>query len=336
VSEDPVQFGSLARYQFILFVVILFWAFLGFAFAQTSLVVVVSNPYSWLVSSVGVVVSLFPPILLISWRAKQEVKLNNPKWETKTQEVDLPEFKQMMGELSKQYTYLIARCDLILLLITIMIVAFAVGAPFLLLTAGLLILTSYPFLFGVMILVYGIVLASFLQRALPNSATSQFPFHSPRRFKKAIRMMDRIPGVAWTGVSVEIGESMGYYTLRNPVAVARVEGIEGAARIEAVTDRFGRFVEAVSTISLEPTQDSVVIRVNPLTGNVTPCDLTNLVRRTLEAYVAAKGSNEILEEILEELGVAIHAEPIHDGEDSSVGGLSDTAEEEPGPEDAID
>ncbi|UCE09938.1 MAG: hypothetical protein JSW61_13345 [Candidatus Thorarchaeota archaeon] len=305
MPEEPVvQIRPITRYQIVLFVVLLLWAFLGFTFSQTTLVAVISNPGIWLLSSVGVLASLIPPILLVAWKVKQQAILREPIWEMKTQEVDLSEFRQMMNEIADRYSFLVSRYDFRMLLLSIVTAVAAVGIPFLLLATWPLAVAAYPYLFGAIILVFGVFLASFLQRALPNSVTSQFPFHSPRRLQNAVMLMWKTPGVAWAGVSVDIGRSGNYYTIRNPAAVARIEGIESPARIEAVTDKSGRILEAVSTISLEPTEDSLIIRISPTSGDVASSDLVVLVRRTLETYIAAKGSNEFLDEILEELGMS--------------------------------
>jgi len=151
-------------------------------------------------------------------------------------------------------------------------------------------------------------------RAVPTDASQQFPFNTPRKFRNAVCVLWNTPGISWVGVRISIGEARGYYMIRDPTVVARIDGIESAARIEAEIDRLGRFIKATSIMDFEPAEGRWTVETDTTCG-VTSETLRALVKRTLQAYTAAKGADALLEEILEELEVSVTSPPDEDNKE---------------------
>ncbi len=111
--------------------------------------------------------------------------------------------------------------------------------------------------------------------------------------------MQTTPGVSWAGVSMTLGEASGYYAIRDANPISRIEGIESVAKIQGILDESGNVLKIVSTLSLDDGDVPKVIGEH--TGEITHRQLAEIVHKTLQAYIEARGEDEILDEVLEEV-----------------------------------
>jgi len=87
--------------------------------------------------------------------------------------------------------------------------------------------------------------------------------------------------------------------MRNPISVARIEGIEGTARLECQLDPSGNISSIVPIFELEnfkPSKEIVAI-----SEPVTPVKATHLIRSIIQEYIQNSGGEEILEDVLEDI-----------------------------------
>jgi hypothetical protein len=136
-------------------------------------------------------------------------------------------------------------------------------------------------------------------KAIPNTASKEFPKLHPRRFKNSISFLSKLPGIFWAGVRVTIGESGGYYTMRNPVSIARIEGIEGSARLECELDTSGNILLIRPIFELEGLSDAT--HFAELIQPITTLSTVSLIQEMIHTYIEHSGGEEILEEVLEDI-----------------------------------
>jgi hypothetical protein len=311
VSESPLTYKSLTIFYVILVVVIFLWVVFAIGSTQYVLLTLYFGPLDWILTTTGLLVSMMFLILFITWVMKHQVSFTDPEWVHRNREIDYTEFESIMHEYAREYSHIIAHIDykLIFLAITFLVAAVSSGALVMVLPFTLVLFI--PHVFGVLQVLFGVTFSVLAYRAVPTDVSQQFPFDAPRKFINAVRVLWNTPGISWVGVRIDIGEAGGYYTIRNPTVVARIDGIESAARIEAELDRLGRFIKAISVMNFKPAEGRWTVETDT-PGGVTSESLQGLVKRTLQAYVAVKGADVILEEIMEELGVSVPSRPNED------------------------
>jgi len=231
------------------------------------------------------------PILLITWVMKHQVTFTDPEWVHRDREVDYREFEGVMREYEKEYSHIIAHMDYKLVLLAAILFVAAVSSGTLVMVMPFSLILLIPHLFGVLQILFGVTFSVLAYRAVPTDASQQFPFNTPRKFRNAVRILWNTPGISWVGIRISIGEAGGYYTIRDPTVVARIDSIESAARIEAEIDKLGHFIKAISVMNFEPAEGRWTVETDTTCG-VTPETLRGLVKRTLQAYVAAKGADD--------------------------------------------
>jgi hypothetical protein len=287
-------------FYILLFALLIAWTFLGVEVAQYTIVTAITIPSVWISSSSIVLLSLTPFILVIAVWIKRRVTFNAPEWDFQVREIVYAEFDSMTKDYVKGYSHIIARIDLFMLLIVVFSFILSCGLPLLILSFSILLAAYVPYLFGALVLVYGLALALFLHRLVKNEASEDFPLHSKSPIRDAIQTLSATPGVSWAGVKLSIGEAGGYYTIRSPTPMARIEAIEGSAKIEMKIDDLGRSSVAAATVTgRDQSEDkSNEIRLDPTTAID---QLTSLVNWSVTTYVEEHGSNELVEELIEEL-----------------------------------
>jgi len=315
VSESPLTYRSLTIFHVILVVVIFLWVVFAIGSTQYVLLTLYFGPLNWILTTTGLLVSMMIPILFITWVMKHQVSFTAPEWVHRNREIDYREFEGVMREYAKEYSHIIAHIDYKLVFLAVIWFVAAVSSGALVMVLPFLLILFIPHVFGVLQVLFGVTFSVLAYRAVPTDASQQFPFNTPRKFRNAVRVLWNTPGISWVGVRISIGESEGYYTIRDPTVVARIDGIESAARIEAELDRRGRFIKAISVMNFEPAEGRWTVETDT-PGGVTSESLQGLVKRTLQAYVAAKGANPLLEEILDELGVSVTSRPNEDNLES--------------------
>jgi len=243
--------------------------------------------------------SMLPVLGLCSWKLKDHAKLQNPKWEFKIREVSLQEFRVMITNYNKSYRHLISSIDYLLILLASICYIAILALPFYLMSTNLLIISFTPAILSLISIIFGFLFSYFIFKLLPNSVPPAFPTHQPRKFRKAISFLTGLPGIFWAGVKLTIGEAGGYYTLRNPVPVARIEGIEGAARIECEIDSSGNISRIIPSFESEEITSSTQLGV--ISEDITPVNTAKLIRLMVQEYLRHRGGEEILEDVLEEI-----------------------------------
>jgi len=280
------------------FILIQVWALMAFETAQYQLLAAYKAPLSWFFWANVILFVLTPVATLLTWWAKQRVRVSGLDWEFRDREVVLDEFKTMSQTYSRDYVGLVSVWDWKLVVITIVAYASAVFVPFALIRTDYLGISISPLVFGVLTTVYAVSLTATLYRGLGGGMTDQFPVHSYRKVAQAVRMLSQTEGVSWCGVRMTIGESQGYFTIRDSRAVAHVEGIEGVARLES---RVSPSADAgVVTAVLE---EGAGIQEN-VGGPVSISDhlgRTLLVRDLLQLYISKRGENELLDDVVKDV-----------------------------------
>jgi len=272
---------------------------MGFTMAQFQLLPLYETPLTWIAWAAFILASIIPVITPVTWRMKTQIIYVEPEWDFRKREVSQSEYSEIMKQYRNEYRDYLSIIDYRLLLLAIIISVAAIATPFLLMRTNFFIIAATPVIFGIFVLIFGLVCTSFLFKFIPNEATPHFPVVSEKVLHSSIEMMQTSPGISWAGVSMTLGEASGYYTIRNAIPISRIEGIESVAKIQGSLDESGNVSRIVSTLSLDDSDKPQVIGEH--TGDITHKQLAEIVRRTLRAYIEARGEDEILDEVLEEV-----------------------------------
>jgi len=286
----------------LLFALLVAWTFLGVEVAQYSVVTAITTPSVWISSSLMVLLSLTPFVIVLAVWIKRRVTFNAPDWDFQVREIVYGEYDSMMKDYVKGYSHIVARIDPIMLLMVASSFILSSALPLLILSLSILLAVYVPYLFGALVLVYGLTLAVFLHRVARNEASDDFPLHSKSPIRAAIQTLSVVPGVSWAGVRLSIGEAGGYYTIRSPTPVARLEAIEGSVQIEMKIDDLGRPSIGAATVAGGDQSEDKTKEI-PLDPTTVIDQLASLVKWSVTTYVDEHGSNEVLEELIEELGI---------------------------------
>jgi len=244
------------------------------------------------------------PILGVSvWKLKDEVHFENPSWDFRVREVGFVEFEKMVKNYTSSYRFLLSSFDYLLLFLLGIWSVLTISLPFPMMRSMLLIIQITPIFFALCVVVFGLIYSFFVFKFIPNSATPEFPSHKPRKLKEAISFLAKIPGIYWAGVRLTIGESGGYYTIRNPIPVGRIEGIEGAARIECALDSRNKITSLTPIFELEDFNESK--KLVAITEPITPLQTTRLVKSMLEIYLEHSGGEELLDDVIDDIDTFI-------------------------------
>ncbi len=304
LSDEPVRYKSTSLHYLLLFVILLFWMFLGFNVVQYSIITVTRSPISWMYIGSLTLLGLAPSVALIAWRVKQRSIFTEPDWNFKRREVGVTEFKIMQREYHRAYSHLIARLDPVYLLLVLVSFSLAISSPLVvaLLVPGALIYA--PLLFGFAVLPFGVTLFVFILRLVPTDTTMHFPHINVKSLGRLLAVLWETPGVSWAGLSLEIGEAGGYFTFRDISLIGRLDAIESVACIILPLQSGG----AIHTVRGEFLAES---NATPMTLEATAADLSSLpeilgqmVIRLYRLYVDAKGHDPFVDEVLEELNIA--------------------------------
>ena len=299
VSEGPVRTGSFMFFQIAIFLIVFVWSFIGFEVAQFQLLTLYETPLNWIAWAVFTIVSVIPAITAVTWRMKTQISFIEPEWDFREREVLLIEYEQMMKQYRGEYRNFLSIVDYGQILLAFILSVSSVTVPFLLMRTTYFLIAATPVIFGFLVLIYGLVISSILFKFIPNEATPHFTFGSEKLLRESIKMMGATPGISWTGIGLMLGEASGYYTVRDAVPVARIEGIESAAKIQGIIDDSARVSTLMSTLTLDDSDTPKVIGKS--SSNVSINQITELVHMTLLAYIETKGADEILDEVLEEV-----------------------------------
>jgi hypothetical protein len=273
---------------------------MGFTMAQFQLLPLYETPLTWIAWAAFILASIIPPIIPVVWRMKTQIIYVEPEWDFRKREVSQSEYSAMVKQYRNEYRDFLSIIDYRLLLLAFMIALTAITVPFLLMRTNFFVIAATPLIFGILVLFFGLVCSSILFKFIPNEATPYFPVVSEKALHASIERMQTTPGISWAGVSMTLGEASGYYTIRDANPISRIEGVESVAKIQGSLDESGNVSKIVSTLSLDEGDVPKVIWEH--TGEISHRQLADIVLKTLQAYIDARGEDEILDEVLEEVG----------------------------------
>lgn len=299
MTESPIISKPPLPYQIVIFILVNLWAFMSFEVAQYQLVLIYQHPLSWIGWSNLVLLSMLPVLGVSVWKLKDRFQLQTPIWNFKVREVSFKEFEDMVSNYNANYRFLLSSVDNLIFVLLSLCYVVVVALPFLLMNTTASIIQMTPVITSMFVIVFGLLYSYFIFKLIPNSATPEFPSYKPRRFRKAISFLVGIPGTFWVGVRLTIGESVGFYTMREPVPIARIEGIEGNARIECPVDTSGNITRVVPIFELENFYPSEEIEV--VCEPITPVRITKLIRLMIQEYIRHSGGEEILEDVIDDI-----------------------------------
>lgn len=299
MDEGPVTTGSLLSYQILIFIILIIWSFMSFEIAQVQLLPLYETPFAWIAWAMFALVSIIPCITVVAWRMKTRIRFSEPEWSFRERDVSLSEYEAMMKQYRSQYRSFLSIVDYYQIFLAILLSAIAIAIPFPLMRANIFLIAASPLIFGFLVLMFGLICSSIMFKLIPNEATSYFPIVSGGILRPWIELMEKTPGISWSGVNLLLGESGGYYTIRDVCPISRIEGIESVSKIKCVLDESGHPQKTLATITLDDSDGSRVIDEH--VGVPSLKKLTQIVHKTLQTYISSKGADEILNEVLEEV-----------------------------------
>ncbi len=299
MTEAPLELKSQLYSQGVIFIVVIAWGFMGFEIAQYRLVNLYESPIEWISWATFLFISMFPVLIGITWKMKTSISYSEPAWDFREREITIPEYETMMKQYRGAYQHVLSIIDYSMIILAALLIPTAILFPFALMSTSFYLIAATPVIFGLLVMIFGIVFANFTYKYIPNEATPHFPFISPTPFHNFVGLMEQAPGISWAGVHATLGEAGGYFTVREPKPVARIEDIESVARVECQLSDSGNLIRIVSVLQLEGSEELVVADESP--DQLTPYLVAQIVRKTLLAYIEARGEKELLEEVLEDV-----------------------------------
>ncbi|MHA1936133.1 MAG: hypothetical protein ACW97A_12720 [Candidatus Thorarchaeota archaeon] len=275
---------------------------MGIEIASYDILTIGVRPFEWLLSGSLLILTLIAPIAIIAWRVKSSTTFGNPTWEFRVREIEIMEFESMMKDYAKAYSHFLSIIPLVQIAILFLLSAAALAFPFVLFIISPVLLIYAPSMFGIVLVLIGLVLARVINSIMPSEVGKHFPFTPSKPLRTSVNELDQVPGVSWAGIRVRIGEYMDYYTIRDCVPVARIEGIESVGSLVGTLDAHGNLTRVTSHLAVDIETDEGSSEIEYL-DNPAPEGLLELVKRVLLEYVKSRGSNEILDDVLHELGI---------------------------------
>lgn len=297
-----IRYKSSLPYYAALFATLMVWVFVAMDLSQRFISTINSNPLNWVIISSGVFLIPLIPASIVTHNLKNTVELESPSWSFQIREIAYPEFETMMKDYLREYVHLISRVretDIIFLMI---LFGICISFPFLL-PYEIFFIVLAPYVFAAGVLLFGLLSSRILYCLFENDATSEFPYWHPRKFKKAVDLLYSTPAISYAGVRVAIGEAGGYFTIRDPVATGRIEGIEALARIDVVADKKGGISEATAFLDLDTANESKS-KTSQFNRNDDGASLLALVRWLLQEYMSVSESSDILADVLDDVGLS--------------------------------
>ena len=297
MNNRPLKMRPMFHFNLLQFVLIFSWSIFAFSIGWERLAVAHSDPLGWFIVLLIIVGGLSFPLLLISWYMKQQVEPHDLQWTLKQQEITLTEYEQLYLEYLSKYSHLISCFDSRDFFLYIVILLSTIFVPFFM-SLGIATILMAPFVLGVFIILYGLSLSRFSFKILPSSSNIQTSLKPPRRLRKIIHASAEVDGVAFAGVGLNISESSGFYQISDVEPIFRLEGIESASRVRFDMDNLKLIAE--TTFLEQPIE--IQYREDPSSLLQSVQHIMHLVYRE---YVANKGSDPILDDLLSELEIDV-------------------------------
>lgn len=306
MSADPIVYRSLVPYYVLMFAVLVTWMVIGEEMSQYGLLAAIPDPMSWARMAAAVMGTMFAPVAVLSWKMKQQVSVTSLDWKLHEREIEYSEFEALLSDYYKAYSHLMNRVGWMPVAITGSIAVAAIMLPYAVVVYIPEVIAIAPYLFGLLLLPFGLMAGRTVYMAAPNDASIEFPSVSSKHVWRAVELLEVASGLSWAGLRLTIGEAAGYFTVRNPRAIGRIEGIESSAWIEVVVDEKGHPIDAVGRVTLS-SREQEIRRPTPATEELVRSDLEDIVRACLRIYVSDRGSDELLDGIMEDLGIQMTA-----------------------------
>ncbi len=305
MTDEPITVKSMIPFNILQFVIILLWSLIAFSTGWEHLASAHSDPIGWIATSVTVLGILSLPLLVISWYMKQQVVIHEVHWNLKEQEISIEEYERIYEDYLKNYSHLISWFDFSDFILFTVILTSTNLIP-LLMAQSIFTIGSAPYVYGFLVILYGLLLSRFSFKLFHSTSSIHSELVPPRKMRKFISLSLDIDGIAYAGVGMQIKEASGYYTLTKIRPTIRLEGIEGVAKIQFVLDGSFRLTSLISELSMTHEK----IDVNILSTDPLELDqaIRNLMISTYQKYIEIKGSDPLLIDLLNELGIDIRDE----------------------------
>jgi hypothetical protein len=274
---------------------------MGFEIAQYRLLTLYESPFEWIFWATLLFISMLPVLSAISWRMKTNISYNEPTWDLREREITMTEYRDMMKQYRGAYQHVLSTIDYPMILVAAVLFVGAILFPFVTMSTSIYLIAATPIIFGLLVLPFGIVFANVVFKFIPNKATQVFSISYPKSLSRIVRLMRQAPGISWTGAHVTLGEASGYFTVSDPTPVARIEDIESVAKLECLLGESSGLINVRSLLQLDSEEPTLI--ADESLNQLTPTVIAQMVKKTLLAYIEAKGESELLEEVLEEVEI---------------------------------
>ncbi|TFG33194.1 hypothetical protein EU527_08580 [Candidatus Thorarchaeota archaeon] len=306
MSEDLVVTKSAFPYQIAIFILLQIWALIGFEISQYQMVTLYEFPYIWFGWMSFLLVILIPILGLLIWKLKDRVQLAIPHWNFRIREVDENEYEAMIKDYHLNYRYILSSLDYVSFFVAILLYLGILFIPFILMRTNSFIIGLTPLILALMVMLFGLVVGIAIFKAIPNSATKEFPTHDSKKHRKTVQFLFSLPGIFWSGIRVNIGEDRGFYTIRDPTPIARIEGIESVAWMECL--EYSRQGTSIIRSLLETGLSDEPILVGEIALPTNSVMIVELIKKTVMLYIEYSEDVELLEEVLEDITTFIQTQ----------------------------
>lgn len=284
-------------YYIAFFAIIIAWTLIGYGITQNMLVTMLLDPSLWILNIAILVTSLPIPIGIVVWRLKDDIGTVNPEWNYVNRDVEMQEYSRMVNDYNSAYPFLMAKTHFERLLMVLLSGMLCVFFPLVLSFISIDALFVSPHLEGGLLVIYGIFLISFLAAAIPGPISHEFPFQKTSIWPKAIAELIQIPAIYWIGIRLKIGEWKGYFTLREPHLVARIEGIQSIFALSFDVNDKGRIV-ALSVVN--ESNNEKLSSISPIIDPSLDA-IKSTIKKCLLLYREASEEKGFLDDIINEL-----------------------------------
>ncbi len=300
MSDEPLIFKPTWPYVIALVSTLLIWIAFVIEITRVLLVTAYQRPDMWIAISSVFLATPIIPLWIITRSLKRSIWYNDVEWDFKERDVSFSEYEVMMQEYSEGYSMVLQKIPVFTVILSVVSALVAVFHLYIIIAIDILLLAFIPYSFGFLLLLYGIFLTLSFYSVTPTDAGIHFPYTPPSVLKDAIRLFEQVLGISWIGIKITLGEAGGYFTIRSPRIVARIEEIESAIEIIGDVDGQGRLKRISSRSNSVQSSDSEEVISKDYTM---PDDILDIVRESVISYIRTSGSIELLEELIDELGI---------------------------------
>ncbi len=300
LTDEPLDLGRPLIYQALVLVVVLIWGFHAGDRAQYLLLVYEQNPLDWYGFSLVLLVSLASSTAFLSWFFRSRITIGSTDWEFHERELSFSDFSELIGQYRRAYSLVLVDLDMNLLFTFTLFGSAAVLAPPAMARVSVLGLIYSPYVYGALLIGFGVSFALFVFRVSPSPASSEFQTTSTKEIERYVKTLGNACGISWVGVRLRIGEWQGLYTIRDVGAIGRIESIESAGRIiiepEAGSPRIALTREVELGLDLHSKVLHHNARISELKQHV-----ELFVLDALEFYTATREVDSMIYEVMQDV-----------------------------------